>query len=91
MPQTFFGPYDARNDDFAFENNANLGRFPLGHTLILPDGREYKFSLNDGTVEVAGNLYQTVAALAGHTDRLVNTAIAAAATQVNASITTTVA
>jgi len=33
----------------------------LGHTLILPDAREYKFALNDATVEVAGNLYQSVA------------------------------
>ncbi len=68
MPGTFFGPFDERNQDYAFENNANFGRFPLGHTLILPDGREYKFTLNDGTVEVAGNLYQSVASVGNHID-----------------------
>ncbi len=91
MPGVFFGPFDERNNNYAFENNANFGRFPLGHTLILPDGREYKFTLNDGTVEVAGNLYQSVAELSGHTNRLVTTAAVVDATSITATITTTVA
>lgn len=91
MPSTYFGPYRENYSDYASNGNANLGRWPLGHTLILPDGREYKFTLNDGTAEVAGNLYQSVAALTGHTNRAVTTAAAIAATAITASITTTVA
>ena len=91
MPGTYFGPYDEQYSDYANAGNANLGRWPLGHTLILPDGREYKFTLNDGTVEVAGNLYQGVAALAGHTNRLVTAVAAIAATAITATITTTIA
>ena len=91
MPQVFFGPFDERNNDYAFENNANFGRFPLGHNLILPDGREYKFTLNDGTVEVAGNLYQSVAELAGHTDQLVMTAAAVGDRSLEVNLDTTIA
>lgn len=68
MPGVYFGPYDERNQDYANAGNANLGNYPLGHTLIIPDGREYKYTLNDGTVEVAGNLYQSVAPVDNHTD-----------------------
>ena len=91
MPQQYFGPYSEQYSDYANGGNANLGRFPLGHTLILPDGREYKFTLNDGTVEVAGNLYQGVAALTGNTNQLVTTAAAIDATAITATITTTIA
>lgn len=91
MPNTFYGPYGAQNETFANSGNANLGRFPLGHTLILPDGREYRFTLNDGTTEVAGNLYQSVAAVAGHTNQAVTTVAAAGATSITATITTTTA
>ncbi len=73
MPGTFFGPFSEQYRDYAFENNANLGRFPLGHTLELPDGRQYKFALNDGTVEVAGDLYQALAAVTDHSQTVVST------------------
>ncbi len=91
MPQTFYGPFDERNNNYANSGNANIGRFPLGHTLILPDGREYKFTLNDGTVEVAGTLYQSVAALAGHTDQLVQTPAVVGDRQLEVNIDTTIA
>ena len=90
-PATYFGPYAENYSDYASNGNANLGRWPLGHTLVLPDGRVYRFSLNDSTVEVAGNLYQGVAALAGHTNRLVTTVAAIGATAITATITTTTA
>lgn len=91
MPSTYFGPYSERHSTYANSGNANLGRWPLGHTLILPDGREFKFTLNDGTAEVAGNLYQSVAPLTGHTNRPVDVVRAIGATVISASITTTVA
>lgn len=91
MPGTYFGPYDEQYSDYAHAGNANLGRWPLGHTLILPDGREYRFTLNDGTAEVAGNLYQSVAPLAGHTNQAVTAAAAIGATAITATITTTTA
>src|SRR3990167_6211659 len=91
MPQTFYGPYGENNATYANAGNANLGRFPLGHNLILPDGREYKFAPNDGTAEVAGNLYQSVAAVANHTNRPVDTTHAIGATAVSATLTGTAA
>ena len=91
MPGTYFGPYDERNQNYANSGNANLGRFPLGHSLILPDGREYRFTLNDGTVEIAGNLYQAVAAVADHTNRPVDVARAIDAVLVSATLTGTAA
>ena len=91
MPQVFYGPYDERNSDYANSGNAMLGRFPLGHTLELPDGRQYKFTLNDSTVEIAGNLYQSVASVAGHVSRPVDVVRAIDATSVSATLVTTAA
>lgn len=68
MPRVLFGPHDENNQNYANSGNANLGRWELGSRLILPDGRVYRFALNDGTVEVAGNLYQSVAPVAAHTN-----------------------
>ena len=68
MPRTYYGPYNEQNSTYPNAGNANFGRWPLGHILILPDHREYRFALNDGTVEVAGNLYQSVAPVTGHTN-----------------------
>ena len=91
MPYTYFGPYDERNSDYANNGNANLGRFALGSSLVLPDGREYKFTLNDGTVEVAGRLYQSVAAVADHTNRPVDVARAIDVLLASATLTGTAA
>ena len=91
MPRTYFGPLDERNQDYAFEGNANKGRYPMGHILELPDHRQYNFALNDGTAEVAGRLYQSVAPLADHTNRPVDVARAIDATVVSATLTGTAA
>src|SRR3990167_5790305 len=91
MPGIYFGPNAEQYSTYAASPHANVGRYPLGHTLILPDGREYRFNLNDGTIEVAGNLYQSVAALTGHTNRPADVARAIGATAISANITTTVA
>ncbi len=91
MPGTFFGPHSEQYSDYAAEGNANLGRFPLGHTLILPDGREYHFTLNDGTVEVAGSLYQSTAGVGGHFDDLCDVARAIGAIAISATLTATAA
>jgi len=91
MPRTFFGPFGAQDDTFANAGNANLGRFPLGEVLILPDGREYRFALNDGTVEIAGNLYQSVVPLAGHTNRPADVVRAIGAVVMSATLVTTAA
>ena len=91
MPQTFYGPYDERNQDYANSGNANLGRFPLGHRLILPDDREYRFCLNDGTAEIAGRLYQSVASVSGHLNRAVDVVRAIDAALASATLVTTLA
>src|SRR3990167_10853501 len=91
MPRTYFGPYNVKDETYAHAGNANLGRFPLGHNLILPDGREYKFTLNDGTAEIAGNLYQSVAAVANHTNVAVNAVRAIGATAISATLGATAA
>ena len=91
MPGTYFGPYGENRNDYAFEGNANRGRWPMGHTLILPDGREYKFALNDGTVEVAGNLYQSVAPVTNHVDVTADVARAIGAVIISATLGATAA
>ena len=91
MPRVFYGPYDERNQDYANSGHANLGRFPLGHILILPDNRQYRFALNDGTVEIAGNLYQSVAGVANHTNVACDVARAIDATVISATLGATAA
>ena len=91
MPQVFFGPYDERNQDYANSGNANLGRFPLGHNLILPDNRRYRFALNDGTAEIAGNLYQSVAPVGNHVNVVADVARAVDAIVVSATLGATLA
>ena len=91
MPRVFYGPYDEKNQNYANAGNANLGRWPMGTRLITPDEREYKFVLNDGTVEIAGNLYQAVAAVADHTNRPVDVARAIDAILLSATLTGTAA
>lgn len=91
MPGTFYGNYDERNQDYASVNNANNGRFPLGHYLVLPDGRKYQFALNDGTAEVAGRLYQCVATVANHTNVAADAARAIDAIVISATLGATAA
>lgn len=91
MPQTFYGPIGERNSTYANAGNANLGRWPLGHTLILPDGRVYRFVLNDGTVEIAGNLYQSVASVADHNNTTADVVRAIAATAISSTLGATAA
>ena len=86
MPRTYFGPYNEQYSTYANAGHANLGRWPLGHILILPDNREYRFALNDGTVEVAGNLYQSVASVANHVDVTADVARAIGATAISATL-----
>lgn len=91
MPQVFYGPFGENNTTYANGGNANLGRFPLGHRLILPDGREFRFALNDGTAEVAGRLYQSVALVAAHNNIVADVARAIGATAVSATMGATAA
>ena len=93
MPDVFFGPFSAKDDNFApvIASNANLGRVPLGSMLILPDGREFRFTLNDGTVEIAGDMYQSVAEVGDHENRAMDVVRAIGATALSAALTTTAA
>jgi hypothetical protein len=91
MPGTFFGPYGENNTTYASGGNANLGRFPLGHTLVLPDGRRYRFALNDGTVEVAGRLYQSVVSVADHLNVAADVARAIGVAIISATLGATLA
>lgn len=88
MPQVFYAPIDERNQDFAPDqaDNPNFGRFPLGHTLITPDKREYVFALNDATVEIAGNLYTAVAPVSNHTNVVADVARAIDAIVISATL-----
>ena len=91
MPRIFYGPYGENNSTYANSGNANLGRWELGSYLILPDQRKYAFALNDGTVEVAGDLYQSVAGVSGHTNRPVDVVRAIGAVVLSGTLTTTAA
>ena len=89
MPGTFFGPYNEQFSDYAEPAGGNAGRFPLGHYLILPDQRRYRFTLNDGTTEVAGRMYQSSAPIGTHTDRNSDVARAVGAVAVSATLGST--
>lgn len=91
MPRTYFAPWRENYSDYASVGNANLGRYPLGTQMILPDGREYRFALNDGTVEIAGNLYQGVAAVSNHTNVVADVVRAIGATTISATLGATAA
>lgn len=92
MPRTFYGPgYSARNLTYANAGNANIGPYELGSYLITPDQRVYRFALNDGTAEVAGNLYQSVAGVTNHTNVAADVARAIGATAISATIGATAA
>lgn len=86
MPRTYFGPHGENNSTYANAGNANLGRFPLGHVLELPDHRQYRFALNDGTAEVAGNLYQSVAPVGNHSNVAADVARAVGAVVISATL-----
>ncbi len=89
MPGTFFGPYNEQFSDYAEPAGGNAGRFPLGHYLILPDQRRYRFTLNDGTTEVAGRLYQSSAPITDHTDQNSDVARAVGSVAVSATLGST--
>lgn len=91
MPRTYYGPAAENYSTYAASPNANIGRHELGSYLILPDQRKYAFALNDGTAEVAGNLYQSVASVAGHTNRPADVARAIGAVVVSGTLVTTAA
>ena len=78
MARTFFGPFNEQNSTYAEPAGGNTGRWGLGETLILPDERTYRFVRNDGTVEVAGNLYQSIVPIADHSNRSADVVRAAA-------------
>ena len=86
MPRILFGPHGENNSTYANAGNANLGRFELGSRLILPDGRVYRLCLNDGTAEVAGNLYQSVAPVGDHTNVTADAARSIGAVIVSATL-----
>jgi hypothetical protein len=91
MPRTYFGPFSAAYETDAEPAGGNTGRFPLGHYLVTPDGRKYRYALNDATVEVAGNLYQTPILLSNHQDRACDVARAIGAVVISASVGATAA
>lgn len=70
---------------------SNTGDWRLGHVLALPDNREYAFAINDGTAEVAGNLYQAAIPIANHANRSADVARAVGASVISASVGATVA
>lgn len=86
MPRVYYAPYGEQNSTYANGGNANLGTRPLGMVMVLPDERKYRFALNDGTAEVAGNLYQSVAPVTGHTNIAADVARAVGATAISATL-----
>ena len=91
MRRNVFVPYDERNQDYGNSGNANFGRFRLGDYAVLPDGRKYRFTLNDGTVEVAGRLYQSVLGIPDHLNVTADVARAIDAVIVSATLGATLA
>ena len=91
MPGTYYGPYNTQYETFAEPAGGNTGTRPLGHYLILPDGRKYRYSLNDATAELAGNLYQSALAVADHRNQACDVARAINAVVISSTIGATAA
>ena len=83
------GPHGEQYSTYPAANDGRTGRWPLGHYLVLPDGRKYRFTLNDATVEVAGNLYQASLPVANHDELVVSTVPAAGDTALVATLDAT--
>ena len=90
MPQVYFGPVQERNSDYA-EASANNGRWPRGHTLILPDGRVFRFTRAGAAARVAANLYQSIVMVADHANKACDVARAVGATAISATLGATAA
>lgn len=91
MDRLTYAPWGAQNETFPAEPRGSAGPKPLGTVLVLPDERMYRFALNDGTVEVAGNLYQALASVSAHTNIVANTTRAVGAASISATMGATAA
>lgn len=91
MPRIYYGPFGSHTETHAEPAGGNTGRFPLGQHLVLPDNRGYRYALNDATVEVAGNLYQTRAETDAHQNVAADVARAIGATVISATLGATAA
>jgi hypothetical protein len=63
--------------DFSVTDNPQ--KFPEGTKLIYAD-REFRYYKNDGTVDIAGNLYQGALTISGHIGRALDTPAAGTTT-----------
>ena len=95
MPRTYFGPFGENNSTYASVRGAATtgadGRFEAGSKLVLPDERTFRFTLNDGTAEVAANLYQSALPVANHLNRAADAARAIGAVAISATLGATAA
>lgn len=66
-------------------------QWPLGQELMLPDGRLFKYTLNDAVAEAAGSVYQSALPIANHLNVTCNVARAAGAVQISATLGATAA
>lgn len=85
MPRVFYGPYGTQYNTHTSQN------FDAGETLILPDGRTYRYTLNDATAEVAANLYQSALPIANHHNIAADVARAVGAVAISATLGATAA
>lgn len=95
MPRTFYSQFGENNSTYASSRGAATtganGRFEAGSKLVLPDEREYRFTLNDGTAEVAANLYQSALPITNHRNVVADVARAIGATAISATLGATAA
>lgn len=86
MPGIYYGRYGEQHQSYTTPDGGNAGRWPLGHNLVLPDGRVYCFTYNAATADVAGNLYQGALPIANHNNRQFATAEAVGSTVVDLDV-----
>lgn len=95
MPRTYFGPFGEQNSTYASARAPAItgadGRFEAGSRLVLPDEREYRFTLNDGVAEVQANLYQSALPITDHRNVVIDVARAVGATVISATLGATLA
>lgn len=95
MAYSYYGPYGEQNSTYASARGATTtgadGARAAGTRLILPDEREYRFTLNDATAEVAARLYQSALPVANHSNVAADVARAIGATVISATLGATLA
>lgn len=80
FPQVFWG--DFGEELKTYTDTLGNERYEMGHKMVLPDGRSFRFGRTGGTTLVAGTLQQSSVPVANHIGQTIVTASAVGATSI---------